>query len=25
MPGNDALTSYPIRGSQDYNGGSLFK
>ena len=25
VPGNDAQMSYPIRGREDYNGGSLFK
>jgi len=25
MPGQDALTSYPVRGQGDYSGGSLFK
>lgn len=24
IPGNDRLTEYPIRGSAEYNGGSLF-
>lgn len=24
MPGQDALTDYPVRGETDYNGGSLF-
>lgn len=25
MPGQDALTEYPVRGEKNYNGGSLFK
>mgnify|MGYP003450488530 FL=1 len=25
IPGNDALMAYPIRGSDEYDGGSLFK
>lgn len=25
MPGNDTLTTYPIRGANEYNGGSLFQ
>lgn len=25
IPGNDAQMSYPIRGREEYNGGSLFK
>jgi uncharacterized phage protein (TIGR02218 family) len=25
MPGNDALTNYPVRGREEYDGGSLFK
>ncbi len=25
MPGQDALTDYPVRGEKDYDGGSLFK
>lgn len=24
VPGNDSLTSYPVRGESNYNGGSLF-
>lgn len=24
MPGNDALTNYPVRGRDEYDGGSLF-
>jgi len=24
MPGQDALTDYPVRGEKDYDGGSLF-
>lgn len=25
IPGNDAVSSYPVIGAEDYNGGSLFK
>jgi len=25
MPGNDRLTDYPVRGQDDYDGGSLFQ
>lgn len=25
IPGNDRLTDYPVRGKDNYNGGSLFK
>jgi len=25
IPGNDRLTAYPVRGQDDYDGGSLFK
>ena len=25
IPGNDALTSYPVRGKGDYDGGSIFE
>lgn len=25
MPGNDRLTAYPVRGQDDYDGGSLFR
>ena len=25
IPGNDRLTDYPVRGQDDYDGGSLFK